>query len=681
MMLRSIRWILRLAWLDAKRSGFRGLVMLASMVFGLSVMVSFSALKESFRESFYLIACGITGGDLRIDISGQPGERLKRLLPRLGDQRVIYHHTVIDAPFEAGQTGPMHLWIAQEQFPAEAPVTGWERRAEGDLPEVRLLLPFLPDGLEFASRLADSIRDAGLSEGLAHWDVIPVQTDGDPIPLWLRRILPPHDRAVMALIPSNTDVSDAFGPRWQQSWIFHLSDGISAAERIRRGHFILNYLREEAYGVDLAWELPSDTAFHRAYRLIANTLFLAAFVALLLGTLAYTVTFVDFFRSRADQVALMRCLGSTMGESWAVYGAQVLLYSGLSVFLAGVFSVGIQVGLPAWVGHFASQEVPVEILWRPLVASLVFGGFFILIPGMIAILPLLGCEPVEVLRSVKMPSRVHEHRWMQRLMVSGFILAAVGYCLWMVEDRAFALAVIGAILLVFAGIVLFIAASRWLLRRLFSSVPGGRAWHLWQQASANLYRKQNAYGFSLSAIGFGVFLVMTLHGFFRSFSSLGVDGLMGLSSGQDWGALSPYLRWLEEVFFLNQIGGVIILTCGVLSVFVLLTMQRRNRIHEMVILAVLGADSLWLRWLMLAESALAGAIAGASGILAASCVAGWAGRLHGLAVSSGLDPLVAFVVWVSCILLMVVMGGFNIKGIVGFPPLIVLRRRRHFANW
>ena len=39
MMWRSIRWILRLAWLDAKRSGFRGLVMLASMVFGLSVMV------------------------------------------------------------------------------------------------------------------------------------------------------------------------------------------------------------------------------------------------------------------------------------------------------------------------------------------------------------------------------------------------------------------------------------------------------------------------------------------------------------------------------------------------------------------------------------------------------------------------------------------------------------------
>ncbi|HOO92321.1 MAG TPA: hypothetical protein PKX94_02550, partial [Opitutales bacterium] len=86
MMLRSIRWIFRLAWLDAKRSGFRGLVMLASMIFGLSVMVSFSALKESFRESFYLIACGITGGDLRVDLSGVPGERLERLLPRLGDQ-------------------------------------------------------------------------------------------------------------------------------------------------------------------------------------------------------------------------------------------------------------------------------------------------------------------------------------------------------------------------------------------------------------------------------------------------------------------------------------------------------------------------------------------------------------------------------------------------------------------
>lgn len=681
MMLRSIRWIFRLAWLDAKRSGFRGLVMLASMIFGLSVMVSFSALKESFRESFYLIACGITGGDLRVDLSGVPGERLERLLPRLGDQRVLYRHKVIDAPFEAGNTGPMHLWIAQEQFPGEAPVTGWEGRAEGEKPVVRVQLPHLPGEHIYAGLLAERVRESGLQEGLGLWDVAPVRADGDLVPLWLRRLLPPRDRVVLALMPAGEDVADAFGPEWEQSWVFHLSDGIPAAERIRRGRFILGYLREEAYGVDLRWELPSDTAFHRAYRLIANTLFLAAFVALVLGTLAYTVTFVDFFRSRADQVALMRCLGGTMGEAWAVYGTQVLLYAGLSVFLAGVFSVGIQVGLPAWVERFASQEIPVEVLWRPMLASLVFGGFFVLIPGMIAILPLLGCEPIEVLRSVKMPTRVHEHRWMQRLLVSGFVLAALGYCLWMVEDRWFALGVISVLLLVFGGIVMLITCVRWGLRRLFRSVPGGRTWHLWQQAAANLYRKQNAYGFSLSAIGFGVFLVLTLHGFFRSFSALGVDGIMGFSSSQDWGVLSPYLAWLEEVFFLNQVGGVLILTCGVLSVFVLLTMQRRNRIHEMVILGVLGADAEWLRRLMLAESALAGAIAGGAGVVAASLLSGWVGQLNGDALSSGIDPLIACLVWAGCIVLMVLMGLFNMKGVVGFPPLIVLRRRRHFANW
>jgi hypothetical protein len=30
---------------------------------------------------------------------------------------------------------------------------------------------------------------------------------------------------------------------------------------------------------------------------------------------------------------------------------------------------------------------------------------------------------------------------------------------------------------------------------------------------------------------------------------------------------------------------------------------------------------------------------------------------------------------------MVGMGSFNLKGIIGHPPLEVLRKRRHFSNW
>ena len=665
-----MKWLLQMALREARYNRFRSVVMLFSMVFGLTVLVSFSSIKQGFQENFYDIATILTGGDLRVEITGRPTERLRRLLPRLGDLRSSYWGTRVRIPKGEDEVKGT-LWFVDSE---PKPIDDEQAALQDDLPEIvdaDITLTREQSGRLFAGSRPEIVHIAGDSISLRpKWTI----TDDEVLPVWIKRIKrDPLDRMVANTALMGPLMNDP-SPEWEQVWVYHF-EGDRAEERIARAKYILGYILEEAHGVRLIYELPNETGFYFSYQLISNTLFLAAFSALMLGTLAYTVTFVDFSRGKSTNVALLRSLGCSLPGAWGVYGMQVVVYAILAVIFAGLFSVGIQLTLPALITSWTGVELQIEIYWRALLISLGFGGCFIVLPGFIAIMPLMSCEPVEVLRSVKMPARRVENRWIQTILITITSVLAVSFCLQMIDNDLFAMAYLLIVGAVFGVLLLGVLGLRKLIRHLSTYK---RSYPI-AQAAANLFRTQNHYIFTLTSIAFGLFLITFLYLFFEGFAHKGVHEIAGYANISDE-RVGVYLDWLQHVFFLNQWMGVTLLVIGVLAVFILLTSQRRTRLYEAVVLGMLGANSLMIRRIMTFESIFAGAITAVLGIVG--------GLTFGTIVFALFFDLPVLMPWWLLIILftgtvgvMVVMGFYNMKGIIGYPPLEVLRRRRHFSNW
>jgi hypothetical protein len=666
-----MRWLIQTALREAKSTRARGLLMLFSMVFGLTVLVSFSSIKQGFQDSFYEIATILSGGDLRIEIIGKPTERLRHLLPRLGDRREAYYGTQLR--LDDAKEGPeFTAWFAQMNPLPKDDVSAF---VDVDLPaSIPVSFTATDSQAESLGIQLDGQASRPIFVGESSIDANWGSQAEESLPIWVKRIKrESRDRlygntVFLEQILGRTDLD------WEQVWVFHFDDA-SIDDRIARAKYVLEYLLEESQGVRFIHELPDETGFYHSFRTIANTLFLAAFSALMLGTLAYTVTFVDFARGKTNHAALMRCLGSSMLKSWAVYGFQVLGYAAVSVVLAGLISVGVQLLIPLGIEWVTGIPVEIEIYWRALVISLVFGGCFMLLPGFVAIIPLLGCEPVEVLRSVKMPARQEENRWIQAILMVLTVLLAIGFCLQMIEDSRFAVVYLFSMVVVFFCLLSGVLGLRKLIKRL---VEFRRTYAL-AQASSNLFRAQNHYVFTLTSISFGLFLITFLYVFFEGFATKGVHEIAGYGSISDE-RVAGYLEWLQKVFFLNQFMGVTLLIIGLLAVFVLLTAQRRTRLYEAVVLGTLGAEDTLIRKIMIYESIFAGAVTSILGPLG--------GLVFGAIVFGLFFDIPIIIPWWMLALLvsltigvMVGMGFANMKGILGHPPLEVLRRRRHFDNW
>jgi len=664
-----MKWFLKTAFREARHTQFRGLVMLFSMVFGLTVLISFSSIKQGFQDNFYTIATLLTGGDLRVEVYGQPTERFRRLLPKLGDTREAYW-SLAASEQNGNPVESVRIWLVQQD---PLPVDDIGKLKDTQLPDqVQLSIQATERQLQIANLSeGDKLR---LNGGL---EVVVSQVsriDRELLPVWTKRLQGAAEARILAtstitsLLVSHSDVP------WDQVWVFHF-DSDSVRERIARARYILGYLMEENQGIRMIPELPDETGFYYSFQLISNTLFLAAFSALMLGTLAYTVTFVDFSRGKTHNVALLRCLGGSRMSSWSVYGTQVLFYGIFSILLAAVISIGIQILLPKLITQLSEVTLHSEIYWHPLLIALGFGGCFMLLPGVISIMPLLGCEPVEVLRSTKVPAKRREYRWIQSILISLTAFLALGFCVQMIEDGRFAMIFLVTMVIVFTGLFGGVIGLRYLFRK---AIGNPRNYAL-KQAAANLYRSGNHYVFSLTAISFGLFLITFLYVFFEGFAHKGIGEIAGYASVED-DRITQYLVWLQHVFFINQWMGVILMVVGVLAVFVLLTAQRRTRLYESVILGTLGAPSAMIRNIMVYESVLAGVITAilglSSGLLLGSIIFG---IFFDIPI---IMPWLLFItIFPLSIGVMVAMGFSNMKGILGYPPLEVLRKRRHFSNW
>jgi len=249
---------------------------------------------------------------------------------------------------------------------------------------------------------------------------------------------------------------------------------------------------------------------------LGNYLGLVALAALLLGGLGVASAVHVFIRQRLDTIAMLRCLGATSGQVFAIHLLQALAMGLLGSVLGALLGIGLQQAMPLVLSDFLPVNVRVLPSPRAITLGIALGVWT---AGVYALLPLLAIRevsPLATLRRAADPPR--RRRDPARLAAMGALgtsvvsLAAIQVGSWW-QGLWFAIGIGFALFALWLAALLVIRLARRWTR---ASWP-----YVWRQGLANLHRPANQTVTVVLALGFGAFLLTTLftaqHNLLRDF--------------------------------------------------------------------------------------------------------------------------------------------------------------------
>ncbi len=239
---------------------------------------------------------------------------------------------------------------------------------------------------------------------------------------------------------------------------------------------------------------------------LARFLGLVGLIALLLGGIGVASAVHVFVKRRLDTVAVLRCLGASQRTVFAVYLVQAALMGALGSVAGVLLGLVVQWSLPGVLEDFLPLDVTPVLHAGPVLTGL---GIGIWVAVLFGLLPLLTVRDVAPLRALR---RAYDTPPAKRdparlLTYAALALTAIGLSVSQAPVLPAGLA--------FAAAIAFTTGALWLVakgltratRRFFPR----RAPYVVRQGVANLFRPNNQTVSVILTVGFGLFLLGSLH--------------------------------------------------------------------------------------------------------------------------------------------------------------------------
>jgi len=262
--------------------------------------------------------------------------------------------------------------------------------------------------------------------------------------------------------------------------------------------------RAEGLGYDTVAERKRELG--RVLENIEGFLSLVGFIALFLGGIGVASAIHVYVRQKITTVAVLRCLGASAWQSFAVYLVQGVALGVFGAVAGAALGLGIQFALPQLLKDVLPFDVGFVIAWPAVMRGM---GAGLVICVLFTLLPLLAVRRVSPLVAIRsaFAEKVGMGSDPWRIAIVIFIIAAVvGFAVWQTTRLRDGLGFAGMLLFgfaVLAGLAKLVtwAARKWFPRRLPYVV---------RQGVANLYRPNNRTVLLLVSLGLGTFLMLTL---------------------------------------------------------------------------------------------------------------------------------------------------------------------------
>lgn len=232
---------------------------------------------------------------------------------------------------------------------------------------------------------------------------------------------------------------------------------------------------------------------------------LLAFLALILGCIGIASSVHIYAREKRDEVAVLRCIGSTGWQAFNIYFIQIFFLGIIGSVLGSFLGVGIQQIIPVVFNDLLPLEVSFGISWISVAQGIALGSVVSVLFSMLPLISVRFVPPLAVLRadfeSVKTFSKA---RLAAIILIALFpLLFAAFQTRSLLTGGMFFLGLAGAL-----GLLSLVAGGLlYLVRKFFPA----NASFVWRHALSNLFRPNNQTRMLMVAIGLGAFIISTLN--------------------------------------------------------------------------------------------------------------------------------------------------------------------------
>ncbi len=291
-----------------------------------------------------------------------------------------------------------------------------------------------------------------------------------------------------------------FGARVEYEAFVKLPAHVSAPTIAARARPLLSAER-----IRVRTPIDDQADMNRALSRLTNYLGLVALIALLLGGVGVASAVTVFVRQRLDTVAVLRCLGATGRQVFAIYLVEAVLLGLIGSVAGALAGTALQQLLPRLLADVLPVDVQATLSWRAIGLGVGMGMWVAAAFALMPLLPLRLVSPLAALRRVYEDGREPRDPWR---WIAGGLLAASTVAIAAVQVGSWRRGAIftgGA-----AATMLVLWLASWALVRLLRRRPSSRLPFAWRQGIANLHRPANQTSTVVLAIGLGAFLLATL---------------------------------------------------------------------------------------------------------------------------------------------------------------------------
>jgi putative ABC transport system permease protein len=295
-----------------------------------------------------------------------------------------------------------------------------------------------------------------------------------------------------------------FGSRAEYETLLKLA---SSSQQTR----VANQLRPEVRNERVRVRTVRDTEYNltEAIEQLRDFLGVVGLVALLLGGIGVASGVHAFVMRKIDTVAVLRCLGATSWQVLVIYALQAAAMGLVGALGGAILGVGFQLLLPGVLKDFLPVDVHVSFVPMAIGLGLAVGVWVALIFAMRPLVALRRVSPLQALRRDTDNVVLRRERWEPlRMAISVVTVASVVLLAWSRAENVrrgigFSVAILLAVGILWGSAALLSTLARRAVR------PG---WpFVLRQGVASLYRPGNQTLAVVLALGFGVFLMSTLH--------------------------------------------------------------------------------------------------------------------------------------------------------------------------
>jgi putative ABC transport system permease protein len=487
------KWTWQMAWRDSRASRKRLLLFSCSIVLGIAALTAIGSLGSNLERAIEEQAKSLVGADLVLSSREAFTPDAEELMRTQGGEqsRETMFSTMIYFPRGEG-TRLVQLRALGGGFPFYGkletdPTNGAEIFRHGGA--------LLDEGLlkQFNAKVGDQVKLGGLTTPIVG-ELKKVPGENVALSAVAPRVyIPLEDLAKTDLLKPgslvNYNVYFKFSPE---------TDVSNLVERIKPE---LDKLRISHHTV-----ADSKRDLGRAMENLYHFLNLVGFIALLLGGVGVASAIHVHVKEKLATVALLRCLGCSVGQTFAIYLAQGMALGMFGALVGAALGIAIQFALPGVLADLIPFDFQFHTSWWA-VARAVGVGF--LISVLFALLPMLTVRrvsPLAAIRASYEPAQARRDplRWLVSVVL---ILGIAAFAFAQSHDWRIGIgfpAGLGVAFGVLTGIAsLLIFLTRKLTLR---NLP-----FAWRQGVANLHRPNNRTLLLLLSLGVGTFLMVSLY--------------------------------------------------------------------------------------------------------------------------------------------------------------------------